>query len=349
MALFIGALSQKAQFNHFGFSRNQKLIFFDEKPKIMKLLFALLMINLQTVDQIFQTLESQIANPQWIETQAYQDFKKEMYSKETLALDEEAFRKKFNQASKQLPFTHLYLKSKKKPTESVQDVTRSPAISWTEIDQNTAYLKIQSFSGRAADLIPFLGEIGVDRYDNLIIDLQGNTGGALEIPIVLGQFLTNQSIDGGCYLTRAWFETFQRNASREEIQDMPYLQDFSYEGITKMYAESKAFRMVIPGHNRPVFQGNVYVLQDDQTASAGEPLLDLIQRENIGILLGETSNGAMLSGYFFPIGEDYELFLPIADYQNALGNRLDKVGVRPDVETVNPLSKALELIKISKV
>lgn len=310
----------------------------------MKLLFALLMINLQTVDQIFQTLESRLANPEWAETESFQDFKKEMYAEESLKLDEDAFIAKFNTESKQLPFTHLYLKSKKANSKIGQNTVTEPAISWKEIDQNTAYLKIQSFTGRAGDLIPFLGEIGIDRYDNLIIDLQGNTGGSLEIPIVLGQFLTNQTIDGGCYLTRAWFETYQRSASLDEIQAMPYLQDFSYEGITKMYAESKAFRMVIPGHQRPVYQGNVYILQDNQTASAGEPFLDLIQRENIGTLIGETSNGAMLSGYFFSIGADYELFLPIADYQNALGNRIDKVGVSPDVESSSPLSKALELI-----
>ena len=99
-----------------------------------------------------------------------------------------------------------------------------------------------------------------------------------------------------------------------------------------MFQTQEAFRMVIPGHERPIFQGKVYVLVNHNTASACEPLIDLFQKFDIGTLVGERSAGAMLSGQTFPLNDDYDIFIPISDYQTAEGKAIDKVGIEPDVK-----------------
>ena len=177
-----------------------------------------------------------------------------------------------------------------------------------------------------------LDEIGTDTYENLIIDLRDNGGGVLEGPVVLGQFLTAKTIDGGCHLTRKWFDRNRRPATSADIQSLPFLKDFTVKGIKKMFREEAGFRMVIPGHDRPVFKGKTYVLVNTKTASANEPLVAVFKREGIATLVGSKTAGRMLNGAWFSLGEDYTLFIPTADYLTARGNRLDKVGIQPDIE-----------------
>ncbi len=287
------------------------------------------------LDKTFTLLEANIANPAWLDTQAYRDFKETLYSDAAMVLSQEDFDALIKKEREALPFTHFQLrpkKRKKKKSSSSTPTKRVPIVSWKELQPNTAYLRIRSFSIRAQPVIEALTEIGIDRYEHLIIDLRNNTGGNLEGPIALGTFLTNQPIDAGVYLTRKWYEQHDRPATPEEIQSFPFLKDMTYKGINKMFADEAAFRMVIPGHNNPVFKGKVYVLINQYTASANEPLIDLFKREKVATLVGSTSAGAMLSAQYFKVTKDYKMFLPIADYQTATGTRIDKVGVTPDIE-----------------
>ena len=67
------------------------------------------------------------------------------------------------------------------------------------------------------------------------------------------------------------------------------------------------------------------------------------KKEDIGTLVGERSFGGMLSGQTFPLeNNDIKVFLPIADFQTATGERIDKVGVTPDIEV--PSEEALDYI-----
>ena len=123
---------------------------------------------------------------------------------------------------------------------------------------------------------------------------------------------------------------------------MPFLQDFTYQGIGKMFAEQEAFRMVLPPHQHPIYKGKVFVLVNENTASACEPLIDLLKKEGIATLVGSSSAGAMLSGKWFQVNENYKVFIPISDYQTADGDRLDKKGVQPDIK-VDP-NQALDYV-----
>ncbi|THD69278.1 hypothetical protein E7Z59_02815 [Robertkochia marina] len=286
----------------------------------------------QLLDQVFQILETNIANPAWLEKDSYKEFKNTLYSEKVLHLSEEDFIAFFKEQRHSLPFSHFDLRF---PVSASKESTseKREAISWKALDEKTAYLDVRTFVTDAAPMIKAVSEIGIDRFENLIIDLRNNGGGSLDAPVVLGQFLTDQPIDAGVYLTRKWFEKEGRQATPEDIAKMPFLQEMTYQSIGKMFAEEAAFRMVLPGHNRPTFKGNVYVLIDGGTGSACEPLIDLFKKEKIVTLVGERSFGGMLSGKTFPMeNSDIKVFLPIADFQTATGERIDKVGVAPDIE-----------------
>ena len=120
--------------------------------------------------------------------------------------------------------------------------------------------------------------------------------------------------------------------TKEEIQGFPFLKDMTYQGIMKAFAENEAFRMVLPPHSSPIFEGKVAVLTSNTTASACEPFVDVLKKQKIGTIVGRKTNGAMLSGRTFKISRDLKLFLPISDFVTAEGTRIDKVGVEPDID-----------------
>lgn len=296
----------------------------------------------QFLNKVFELLETHVANPAWLDHPSYNDFKARMYSEEVLTKSEEDFYLLFNEGSKALAFSHFYLRrtAQKGPAAKGSQRSVEDVLNWKPLNDRTAYLKVDAFYSDPSQMIKVLQEIGTDSYENLIIDLRRNPGGTLDGPVILGQFLTAAPIDAGIHTTRKWFEDKGRPATPEEIQTMPFLQDFTYAGIQKMFAENAGFRMVIPGHDRPVFRGKVYVLVSDSTGSACEPLIDLLKKNGLATLVGERSGGAMLSAEYFTVNDAYKVFIPTADYQTATGERIDKVGVTPDVEV--PAEEALD-------
>ena len=301
----------------------------------------------QLLDKVFQLLEENIANPYWLETDSFIEFKEDLYSDKVMKMSEDDFIQYFKEVRHNLDFSHIDIRSKKY-NNKYRTGNNDPAIEWKALNSKTVYLRVRTFVTDASPMVKALSEIGTEQYENLIIDLRDNGGGSLDAPVVLGRFLTQESIDAGVYLNRSWFEKNKRTATAEDIKSFPYLTDFTFKGISKMYSSTDAFRMVLPPHNQPVYQGNVYVLINSNTASACEPLIDLVQNKGIGTIIGPPSAGNMLSGASFKIDDNYELFLPIADYQTGDGRRLDKVGVIPKhrVRSEEALNYVLtELIK----
>jgi len=123
------------------------------------------------------------------------------------------------------------------------------------------------------------------------------------------------------------------------------LVDLTYTGIQKIFAEEDAFRLLLPGHERPVYQGKTYILIGERSASSSKALVYPMQKFNMATLVGESTAGALLSGTSFDINENFGIFLPIADYYMFDGFKVDKVGVQPGVVVEAGRAKA-EVLKL---
>ena len=77
--------------------------------------------------------------------------------------------------------------------------------------------------------------------------------------------------------------------------------------------------------------GPVYVLIDDQTFSAAEMAADALDASGRVTIIGEATQGRMLSQTIFDIPGGFHLALPIADYYSIRNGRIEGVGVAPDV------------------
>lgn len=295
------------------------------------------------IQTIIHIAENYICNPAWIESEAWNSFKNEIQSEEVRRLSTLEFIQVFNQKKRSLPFSHIHLtptQIKKKQENKVLPFELS------EIDSVTALLTIRSFVSDAAGMVKLVQKIGQGAYDNLIIDLRNNTGGTLDAAVVLGRFLTRDAIDAGVYLSRKWFLEKGGYPNQEEIRQLPFLKDMSFDGFGKMLDEHGAFRMVLPPHSNPVFEGKVYVLTNGVTGSTCEPLVDRLKKTGRATIVGQKTAGGMLSGRYFKINSEMKLFLPVADYITAEGARIDKVGVEPDikVKSEEALNYVVELL-----
>lgn len=82
----------------------------------------------------------------------------------------------------------------------------------------------------------------------------------------------------------------------------------------------------------------LYILQDKNSASAAEMLSYFVQRQKLGMVIGETSAGAGNGGNMIPVGSDISFFLPQMRIVDGPG--WEGTGVKPDVEV--PADKALD-------
>lgn len=293
--------------------------------------------QLEAINKIVKLTNENICNPYWLEDASWDSFLQKVKTEAPSNESVEAFAQRFNRAARALPFTHFYLINTNRKKSSGK---RLPAFELKKLNEQTVQLIIRSFVPNAPAMAKLVQQIKTEGYEKLIIDLRNNTGGTLDAAVVLGQFLTAEAIDAGIYLSRQWYQEYDKLPSVAQINGLKYLQDMSAQGFFKLLKQEKGFRMVLPPHQEEVFGGEVVVLTNSNTGSTCEALVHHLKKIRKGPIVGEKTAGAMLTGSFFRVNEDLKLFIPVADYITAEGDRIDKVGVLPDIEV--PSKEALE-------
>jgi C-terminal processing protease CtpA/Prc len=86
----------------------------------------------------------------------------------------------------------------------------------------------------------------------------------------------------------------------------------------------------------------VFVLTDGTTASAAEPLADVLQATGRATIVGATTAGAVLTSEYLDLPGGWRLQLPTGTYVNAAGVELEGRGVVPDVAV--PSATALDYV-----
>ncbi len=299
-------------------------------------------LRVELVERAIATAEAAVPNPAFLSGSEWAEFKQTVRNPDVLVLDDGEFHRAFNEATDRLPFTHFRLHWQ--PRSGAQDDEPPVSLAWPRED--IAVVRIRGFEGDPMAITETLNEVIEQHASALLIDLRGNSGGSFPTAVALSRALSNESIDAGAFLTRDWFAHHGDYPTAEQYEAIAALEVLDLATFAAQLQRDGAARLILPAHADPIFEGQLVILTDEDTASTSEPLVYLFQRRGVTVI-GERTAGAMLSAEHFPMNETFRLFVPVADYVAPDGIRLDRRGVRPDIEVPGDqaLERALRLIK----
>ncbi|MGH1338609.1 MAG: S41 family peptidase [Aureispira sp.] len=232
----------------------------------------------------------------------------------------------FSHFGKKLPFSHFYLT---KEATFEMDAPEKPQL--TLVTKNkTAYLDIASFLGTVAEIDSFMAIIKKEDYQHLVVDFRNNGGGSVAPGLAFAQHVVEQTFYGGVLLSRKWFDNHNMLPTVQEYSNFSTFSEANLALLIEDVHKKEGICLkVIP--KEQVFSGNLYILTNEYTGSTCEPIVYGLQQIKRATIIGEKTAGAMLSGEFFALQNQFSLFLPTATYYTSDGYKIDKNGVRPDI------------------
>lgn len=80
------------------------------------------------------------------------------------------------------------------------------------------------------------------------------------------------------------------------------------------------------------YLGPLAVLTGPASSSAAEITASVLKSRHRAIIIGRTTNGSVMGSHFFPLPDGGQVQLPVEDIETVDGNRLENIGVIPDIE-----------------
>jgi len=318
--------------------------------------FAALRDYYSIAKSAIDSTENYLYNPAILKTAEWIDFTNNVLELSKVVSDDNEFVKMFNINGRKLPFTHfgISLKESDKSAsgEKSQAVTRKEQPKKFEIkqaDDETVVFTVKTFSASAEEIIPFIDTLKAMSFSNLIIDLRRNSGGTIASALPLAEYLVQDTLMGGAFLTQKYFSKHSSLPEAGSYRNFPLFSEASFSLIISGIHNQEGLCLIIYPDAKS-FKGDLYILTDKYTASTCEPLVYGLKTSKRATVIGEKTYGAMLNGEIFGIGDSFNLWIPTADYYTADGFKIDKVGVTPDIDVdpADALEKALEVIQGKK-
>lgn len=296
-------------------------------------------------EEIIAALRANVFDPSRLETEAFENFELAFRTRAAEAYNDLQFlldmRATWNEAS---PFSHVRLVRSHQSADELATFFDSMRLGYEvarlEWNGDVAVLTVDSMMG--VDTIEQIdaayAEIAARGASALIIDIRENGGGAFAIkPLIEHVIDEPQGI--GYFLSRAWTGEHDEDPTADQVEALAPWEGWSILEFWADVLEQGIIRLEFkPAENN--FNGPVYVLVSGETASAAEIAADALQASGQAIIVGEQTDGAVLSQTMFDLSEGFQLSLPIADYVSIASGRLEGAGVHPDV--VVPAEDAME-------
>jgi hypothetical protein len=286
-----------------------------------------------------------------LETKAWKKFVREMNSFAKIAKDDAEFAFAFFQFAKEVGFSHYaVMGSKEQSADFFSASYKAPKSKvrpeLSEIDKSTFLLDIPAFNFRASEIDSIMQIIVKSKPSNLIIDLRNNTGGDMEGGMRICQYLTSKTLYGGIMLSQNYWNKHEKVPSTAEYKNFKPMNTANYKWFKNEVKNGVEGLCLMTEPLAETYKGNIIILTSKSTASASEPFVYTLQKEKIASVIGEKTSGSVLSMEYFSI-ENLAYTIPMLDYYTFDGQRLDQVGVMPDVvcERENALKVALERLK----
>lgn len=301
------------------------------------------------IDTMLTTLRKNIFDVNYLKDNAWVKYEKTLLQYAPILQDDLELIALANKDVNQLPFSHYNL-GKMSDSEFETYMTEgydSETPATLKIDvSNTAILTINSFGGNGRSLDSLMQIVLNAKSKNLVIDLRDNSGGGAGAALALTKYLTDKDFISGALVTNKWF--INHSVAPAE-NDFKTFANFNGGNTIDLINKLKTEQAVTLSTKKAAitYSGKIFILINKNTASTCEPFVYGMQYFKRATIIGEKTAGAMLSKIPFNIGNNFMLFLPVADYFTIDGKRIDKIGVSPNIE-VSPLlalEKSFELAK----
>jgi C-terminal processing protease CtpA/Prc len=165
--------------------------------------------------------------------------------------------------------------------------------------------------------------------DRLIIDLRGCLGGSLGFANLVS-YLCADRIPIGYDVTR---KRLRQGYTVTELPrvPMPRTKAGVLYCLARFAVQDKSLMLLTQGLGRQPFHGQVVVLVNEFTNSAGEMVAQFAKDTKLATLVGEKTMGNVLGSTTFDVGNGYTLYMPIFGWYSPNGNYTEGSGVQPDI------------------
>ncbi len=222
-----------------------------------------------------------------------------------------------------------------------------------KIDKKTAVLRLGDFStfNWKFDVNKYLDSVftmlNTEGYQNLIVDIRQNEGGADETRDAVLTYLTPKSL--GC--ANAYRRLYRYTSIPDSLK--PYLDtwddsfkqnkigyELTAEGFYQKPLISSKCAEILPKPNH--FKGKIYLITDASNSSATFIMADVFKKNNLGTIVGEKTGGSQqgINGgelfFFYLPNSKIEMDIPLI-YQAPQTSRPDE-GILPDYEIKTTVS-----------
>ncbi len=180
------------------------------------------------------------------------------------------------------------------------------SVSSRSLPAKTGYVAISQFTLQSlSEFKRAISKISNEsQIENLIIDLRDNPGGVMEIAVEISDLFITQ----GTLLSSSG-----RASDANEV----------------FYASQSA----------PLSKLNVLVMINGGSASAAEIVAAALQDHEKAVIFGEQSYGKGSIQSIFALSQDSGMKLTTAEYFSPKGNKIQNIGVKPDVKFTNKKAK----------
>lgn len=285
----------------------------------------------EIVSEALDTAKSRIYNRDELETKEWKDFEKTIKKKSGKFKDDVELVFAFYYYASKLPFSHFNLVRIEEDTTREARANRSQNLFLEEKSPETALLTIESFGGTAGEVDSVFSVIIDKGYNNLIVDLRNNAGGTVEAGLTFASKVLDTTLIGGFFLTQKWFNDNEEIPGKDQLEEFPVFSEASYDLIIEGIHNKKGLLLKVKP-SKPTFNGNLYIITNERTASTCEPIVHGLKAAGRATIVGKTTAGAMLNGERFDLKSGFSVFVPTADYYTVDGLRIDQNGVEPDIE-----------------
>lgn len=303
------------------------------------------------LDDFDRVVAARVFAPTDLEQPAYLAFRARLDDVATVASDDLDLLFGFRWLWRNDPFSHFQLRRSAQSAEELFTYFDEYRVGFdaatVEFDDDVAILKVRTMMG--ADTIEQIqaayARIAEEQPDALVIDLRGNGGGAFAVkPLV--EHVIDEPLDAGFFISQVWNGRHDAPPTVGQALEAPVWRGWSIIGFWNAVQETEIVRVQF-SPAEPNYDGPVYVLLDERSASATEMAADALRASGLATLIGRQSAGEMLSQSMFDVADGFIVSLPVADYFSIAHGRIEGVGVPADIETDpdRALDRAMELIQ----